>query len=338
MPRGSSIRSALMPILLLYLLPACTNKLAPRGPGPLYNATGRLDRDGDVLQLVGGANASGSKSAAWALDIPHREWVRIDGPSDSLLSAASVRLDDTVWVFGGTSGDGRETANLVEWPTLAGAWTPSPTSGERPPPRREAAWVAVSDTQAVLVGGSTDDEGEPGSIFGDVWGFDADRASFTPVDTVGGPTGLQRHAMASDGERLWVHGGVDETGALTANLWSLELTTWTWTLHEPASDAPSARSDHFLAWWDSKLVLWGGATEDTQIWTWQPTTSTWTATASDGPVARDAFVADTVQGEPWAIVVGGDAADDSAYLSDVWALDLDALEWTELTQLDGQPF
>lgn len=314
----------------------CTGKADSSGPGARYNAAGGLDRDGEVLHLVGGADATGMLSDAWALDIPHRQWVRVDGPSDPLLSTAAARLDDTIWLAGGTGAGRTETDALVAWQTRGGTWTEATPGDVRPSARREATLTRLGETQAVLVGGNTDDSGDPGTTLADVWGLDATGPTWTEVETFDGPAGLQRHAAAFDGERVWIHGGVDADGTLSSALWSLDTTSWSWSRMEPDGPSPSARADHLLAAWDDRLVLFGGDLDDPDLWIYSVTDGTWSVTAGPGPAPRDAFLWDTVDGQPWVVLCGGDTG--GTYESDVWVLHLDALEWTELLQFDNTSF
>ncbi len=337
-PSRFSKPSAAVLVVLLGTTTGCTEKMYEPAPSARYNAAGRFDSTGQVFHLVGGANGNGLLDDAWVLDFPHRQWVRVEGPSAPLLSSAATRTDDTVWVFGGSTTDRRETDGLVAWEVLGGPWIDEDAGAMRPAARREATLTTVSDGQAVLIGGNSDDSGDPGDTFGDVWGLDAAGPTWTEVETTGGPTGIQRHAAASDGSRIWIHGGVDETGTVVDRLWSLELDTWEWTEHVSATAGPSARADHLLAHNDGNLIVWGGGVEDDDIWVYTINTATWTAVTSPGPTARDAFAWDITEGSEWAVIIGGDPVQTSGYASDVWLLNLRTLVWEEILRLDESSF
>ena len=329
---------------LLHILPlatlavGCSGKVAEQGPGPRTGATGLLDATGEVFQLVGGADTSGLQQSAWALDIPHRQWVRVDGPAEPRDAAAGARLEGLAWIFGGSTTGDVETARLSTWETRGGAWSDTSATGTVPPPRRAATLTPVSDTQAVLIGGRNDDTEGANTVFDDVWGFDADSPGFTEVQTTGGPGGLEGHAAAYDGERIWVHGGLDADGVPSAALWSLDTTSWAWTEHDTPDLAPGARADHLLAWWDGRLVVWGGAAEESQVWVYDPEAAVWGEVDGEAPSPRGGFAWDTVDGEPWAVLVGGDPFSTDGYESDVWVLSLESFVWTELANLDGSSF
>ena len=315
----------------------CSGKVTEPAPTARYNATARLDADGTVLHLVGGADRGGLLSDAWVLDIPHRQWVRVDGPTEPILSGCAARLDDVIWVFGGSRSSRLESDGLAAWETLGGPWTDEDAGSMRPAPRREASLTRVGAGQALLFGGNADDAGDPGDTFGDVWGLDRQGPTWTEVATTDGPAGLQRHAATTDGTHLWVHGGVDPDGTVVSDLWSLNLSTWTWTAH-PTEDGPAARADHMIGYHDGRLVVWGGAVDDPLVWVYDTVNATWSAYDAGGPTPRDAFAWDQVDDEPWMVVVGGDPVDAEAYATDVWFLELDTLTWTEAKRLDNSSF
>jgi len=332
------MRSHPLSALFIVVVAGCTGKVIEPAPTARYNAMGQLDASGEVFHLVGGADSSGMLQDAWALDIPHRQWVRVDGPSVPLLSAAAARVDDIIHVFGGTTTGRVETDGLVGWETRGGIWEDLDAGADRPTARREATLTALGDEQAVLIGGNNDDSGDPGATFGDVWGLDVRGPTWTEVPTTDGPAGLQRHATAFDGARVWVHGGIDASGILTASLWSLDVATWIWTEHTWSTDGPEARADHLLAYADGRLVVWGGQLDDPDVWVFDVASSAWDRVAADGPSERDAFAWDVVDDAPFAVVVGGDPVDSEGYASDVWVLDLQTIAWTEILRLDDTSF
>lgn len=320
---------------------ACGGKLVEESPSARYNAIGALDADGLVFHLAGGADRSGPQADAWALDLMHREWIRVEGPTRPLLSAASTRVGSAIWAFGGTDGDGQEVDDTVKWTVHGGTWATSAAEGstEVPSPRREAAMVRLDAERVLLIGGNTDDDGDPGATDAEIWGLTVEDGVWTELSaTSAGPSGLQRHAASHDAGIVWVHGGYDAEAVLQDHLWSLDTETWTWIEHTWTGEGPSARADHMVVASDGLVYVWGGDVDDTDVWAYDPLLGEWTAAAAGGPVGRDAFAWDRVQGEPWAIVQGGDPRDDSGYLSDVWLLDLQDLIWTELFRTDGSSF
>ena len=316
----------------------CTGKVVEPAPTARYNATARLDVEGKILHLVGGADRNGLLDDAWVLDIPHRQWVQVEGPTMPILSGCSALDEDAIWVFGGSRAARMESDRLSTWQTLGGGWVEEDPGADRPAARREATLTRVGSGQALLFGGNTDDSGDPGDTYGDVWGLDRQGPTWTEVPTSGGPLGLQRHAAVYDGSRLWVHGGVDTSGAAVDDLWSLDTTTWTWTEHTVTTAGPVARADHMLGYHDDRLFVWGGAIGDALVWVYDITAAAWTAYDAGGPAPRDAFAWDQVDGEPWMVLVGGDPVNGEDYATDVWFLDLDAVAWAEAKRLDGTSF
>jgi len=316
----------------------CAGKVVEDAPSARYNAVGALDTEGMVFHLAGGGDRSGARGDAWALDLMHREWVRVEGPGSPVLSASSARVGDTIWVFGGTDDTGSETDDFAKWTVRGGAWSSS-LAATAPSARREAAMVRIDEHRLILVGGNTDDAGDPGVTDAAVWGLSTADGSWTELSVSGdGPSGLQRHAAGHADGVVWVHGGYDASAALQDRLWSIDIDHWVWTEHSWSGDGPSARADHMLVVSDGEVHVWGGDVDDTDVWSFDPVDGEWRATAAGGPVGRDAFAWDRVPGEHWAVVVGGDPRSDEGYLSDVWLLNLDDMVWTELLTVDGSSF
>ena len=320
----------------------CTDKLAEDAPTARYNAIGALDSDGLVFHLSGGADRSGARGDAWALDLLQGEWVRVEGPPTPLLSAASARVGQTIWAFGGSSsGAGEELDDTVAWTVRGGPWRQTASDGtdDFPSARRESAMVRLDRDRVLLIGGNTDDDGDPGVTNAELWGLDVGDGSWTALTASSdGPSGLQRHAATHADGVVWVHGGYDADAVLQQSLWSLDTDTWQWREHTWTGEGPSPRADHMLVAFDDKLYAWGGDVEDTDIWVYDLLSGEWSAAAAGGPTGRDAFAWDRVQGEPWAVVQGGDARTEAGYLSDVWILDLLDLTWIELLRPDGRSY
>ena len=133
-----------------------------------------------------------------------------------------------------------------------------------------------------------------------------------------------------------------------------DFTADTWAFHtdcnnfEPIADGPSARGRYASAI-DEERELWilhGGRYRDgedgdytlyDETWALDLSTDPWSLLATGGPSARVNHVAEVVDGQ--FVLWGGNTSTDGAFFQpqeDLWALDLDTLEWSEL-EAGGDP-
>src|SRR5262249_26347294 len=134
-------------------------------------------------------------------------------------------------------------------------------------------------------------------LFADVWAFDFASSSWSPVATTGtGPSPRANAAIAVAGDRLVVFGGSTSTSGLTFT---------------PTNDVFA-------------LDLMSGAWSELSPGGTPPSARLFHAMAKD-PIAPVVYVH-----------AGGDAnAFVGPFFSDTWALDLDAMEWSNLNASNG---
>jgi len=166
----------------------------------------------------------------------------------------------------------------------------------------------------------------------------------------GGPATLRSsHAMVWDGHgNLLVFGGIDNRGNLLNDLWQYNTATGSWTeLSPPTTQSapgrcgttPAPRKNAAVVWdtVDQKLLLYGGLgagnTYLGDLWSFDPTTSTWTTLqcAGNSPGLRSS---NAVWDGQHMLLLGGKNA--SGLLQDFWSYTPGAA-WQQLADFPAGP-
>jgi len=214
-------------------------------------------------------------------------------PVSAVGAPYSRRYHQAVWAAGRMIVWGGE-GNAGEWDSTGGRYDPEsdswqPTSLlDAPLPRKDFA--AVSTGSRMLVWGG--DDGTRGTETGGL--YDPANDTWTPTTFVGAPGGRRYHAMVWTGSRALVWGGrgvhafpyplLDSGGAY-------DPATNSWTPLSSAN-APAPREEHTAVWTGSRMIVWGGYTDDFPYQTdtggrYDPEADVWVPTATSGaPDAR----------------------------------------------------
>jgi len=271
-----------------------------RAPGILAELFDALGNDPNLIAETLARPALASASAAASLEASEAriELPLLDpnagGCSDDLWrdleSAPSSRADTSaVWtgsemiVWGGDIGSiyrntgGRYTPATDRWTPMSRTGAPTPRSEVR------AVWTG---TRMIVWGGTN------GTVLRDGAVYDPVADAWTTMSTVGAPVGGNRNTAVWTGARMLVWGGRQTTGAATNQGASYDPGTNTWTAIT-TTGAPTAREGHTAVWTGTLMVVWGGVssyTGNAALATggrYDPSTNTWTATATTGaPTAR----------------------------------------------------
>jgi hypothetical protein len=185
----------------------------------------------------------------------------------------------------------------------------------------------------------------------DTWEYSRTCNAFRQLEVDAEPDARGRHASASDGEKLYIHGGrwresFGDPYRVYDDLWAFDYKTNEWE-ELSAGDGPSARSNHTMVLIDGKLWVYGGSTArdglsfipQEDIWTYDLETGEWDEVdqeGSDFPAPR-LFHAAATDGSMMYVYSG---ANENAFFSptfygDLWAFDTQTLEWTVLN--DREP-
>ena len=216
----------------------------------------------------------------------------------------------------------------------------------------EAAGVWHEGSQRLVWFGGNEQAPEQCMFLNDyttkTWTFDARCDSYEPIDSADEPPSRARHVAVLDAarDRMVIHGGRsrDETsGPYTQrnDVWALDLTNDTWTELDTSGGGPSARSSHGAAVVGDKMIVYGGNTSTSglsynpqdDVWSLDLVTLEWTELATTNtPPARlfHTMTASPDGGTVYAFAGGDENAFQGPLLADLWALDMESLEWTML--------
>ena len=195
---------------------------------------------------------------------------------------------------------------------------------QTPRPRERTAMATdVDRRRIVMFGGRASDE--IGSITGptsDTW--ELGRDGWTRLPTLDAPSPRDGHAMASDGSRIVLFGGVD----VDNDTWVLEGATWT-RLPIPEQQRPEARFGHAMAYLPGTgIVMFGGVYKGAVTdETWVFANGAWSLLSpSRRPEARmeHSLTLDPVRNE--LLLVGGVSDPSTTPFRDTWSFD--GTTWT----------
>ncbi len=240
---------------------------------------------------------------------------------------------------------------------LAGAACEGDDPTSRPGRLNEHAAVYDPDRQEMLVFGGNEavpvDCGVPEYTFSSVLWVYRDYASecgrWAALDAADGPSARGRHAATYGDEAMWVFGGRERTRAagyaLADGLWRFDTATRTWS-ERSLTDGPPLRMNHALAF-DTRrgaVLVFGGNTSgsaanvalDNEVWSYEVASDTWERLRTSGPKPAPRLMHTALYdtNRDRLIVYGGADenlfSNNARYFSDLWALDLQSLAWTQL--------
>ncbi len=230
----------------------------------------------DVMYIYGGQGETVLLDDIWSFDPIIETWTQLPtgGASTPVArkNASMVGYGDDLYVYGGKDANGLNLMDFWSYNLTSGNWTQK--EGHAPSAGQSAA-LHNNDMY----------------VYGGVWNYcdnfrdDVRRYSlpndneFHYVYTSGdAPGGCAYHAVASDGDKMWVAGGMNDDKAILDDFYEFNMSTETWT---QLPDCPIARAYSAMAYVedDFKIILFGGldpygnATNDLCIY--DLSTNTW---------------------------------------------------------------
>lgn len=159
------------------------------------------------------------------------------------------------------------------------------------------------------------------------------------------PSSRYLSALSSDGERLWLFGGLTAGSVASDELWSYSCSTEEWSALASGGSPPPAAYGATLTWaTTSTAVLFGG-----KLSGGSPSRTAYTLDHSDpgapswatlvdspsGPVARWWHAAEVLDSGSHLVTGGLDSADHA--LADAWLLDTTSGAWTAISTTGDAP-
>ena len=228
---------------------------------------------------------------------------------------------------------------------------------EVPGPRGEVVGTWDGERQRMVLFGG--DSGLPQNCIprpdfvGSTWSFRTDCDAFVRLDTEDAPAARGRHVGALDADRsqMLVHGGrwratgTSGNYTLRSDLWAFDFATDTWAELDPGT-GPSARVNHVGAVAGDRFIIHGGDTNpgaldyvaQDEVWAFDLNSGVWEELDTAGGPGARIFHAGTSSLDGSTLYVYGGTGNDpffSPAYDDLWALDLESLEWTELHDGSG---
>lgn len=234
-------------------------------------------------------------------------------------------------------------------------------TGERPGPRSEMAGIVDAKRKKLVFYGG--DSGLPKQCnpnphpIGELWVYDIACKTFTQPATPDDPGPRTRASAAYDvaGDRMILFGGRYRAGTagaytLFGDVWALDLETLAWSQLDTGT-GPKGRSSTAIDVDTQKgeLIVFGGNTStdglnfvpQNDVWAFNLASASWRQISTSGAApAKRLFHAIAVDsaGRKLFAYSGGDAnAFTGPFLRDLWALDLDAGTWSQLSSGAGGP-
>jgi hypothetical protein len=233
--------------------------LEPRfGMGAVY------DRVRDRALIFAGQGGNGFFNDVWAFDFGTDVWSRLETSGASPVArygTSAVIIDDHLIISHGFASGRFDDTFALDLKT--NTWADI-SPAERPLKRclHEAAFDTKSE-QMILFGGCSSGYGPCPQ--GDTWVFSAKDSTWMELKAEGPkPSPRSNPALIADGSGgLWLFGGKTSAGA-DGELWSLDVTSRTWTLYAPIGNMPSPPSSHDGVWdaVGNRILVFGGRGAD----------------------------------------------------------------------------
>lgn len=206
---------------------------------------GGIDGESNLLNSGGAYNPT---TDTW------RE-INVDGAPTARELANCVAMNGSVFVWSGADAAGLLDTGAV-WDPSSNTWT-SISDNNKPPPRVRgiALWTGE---RVLLWGGELFDrkQEKSGALFDPVTG------EWKPISTNQAPERNREQGWAWTGTSLYTFGNRDDGGGQVTNAFHrYDPATDTWEAIT-ALEAPAARSNAFMIWTGTGVLVWGGWNKD----------------------------------------------------------------------------
>jgi N-acetylneuraminic acid mutarotase len=218
------------------------------------------------MYIFYGEGASGKLFDIWEYNPAAKTWTQM--PSNGAYTPTKcshptvVTIGDRIYLFGGKTAAGYPTnANAYAYNPQDGYWD---KNAQHPEGARYGHGGANVNNKLVVYGGT-----DGNTRLDDVWQYDPTANQWTQVPFIlAGLTGAQTrsaaampagrafHAAVAEGNKMWVLGGMNQSGTDLSEVIEFDFGSGTWTTRVPL---PGARSDHAAALLpSSRILVFGG--------------------------------------------------------------------------------
>jgi hypothetical protein len=323
--------SALLPLLIAF--PACGGG----GAGALLGGSPAGRARAEPAHTGGGSSLS-----RWIDRTPGSDAAAPSAAEDCVMIYDPV--EHRIVLFGGKSDDDVNQNEVWVLDLGENRWQRLEVEGERPPPSEDAVAIYDPVGRRMIVHG-----GENGPTQSRTWSLDLETPRWREIVDPSAPAREDHSAVYdSHARRMVVFGGRDNERVNLDEVWALDLDRDSphferWRLLPADGKRPQGRSDHAAVFDAAKnrMLVYGGWDKKRKEYL----DDTWAfafADEPDGgghwsrikakhshPPRRRHAVGVVDEFRNWLIVFGGFG--DEGYLNDVWAFDLGADEWINIT-------
>lgn len=177
------------------------------------------------------------------------------------FSHSAVVHKNSMYVFGGGSSTNTTFNDLWRFDLSKREWIRPMSMGTYPSPKACASMVCHNDT-LILFGGwrhpSSYPPYQPWRLFDELHVYHITENRWLSVTTIDGPPQMTGHSASVHNNTMIVFGGytcVDGVPASINDVWSLDLTSFTWTKRETTNPKPPPRYGQFQIVLDSERCL-----------------------------------------------------------------------------------
>ena len=225
----------------------------------------------------------------------------------------------------------------------AQTWRDISSDGDAPSPRINAGAVYDPAEHRMIVYGG---RGSGGDV-DDMWALDLVTHAWSPIQQTSdaGPGPRFTHNMLYDGENrqliLWSGRHTTTTSVSFNDVWTFDINSGRWTLQAPAGDQPNVRYGTAAVFdpRSQQLVNFAGFTDRGRFddtWRFTVDSSEWVQIDTGGmqPGQRCLHMASYDSRQHRMLMFGGAGAPTGRW-DDLWAFDLNAETWSDLSSAGG---
>ncbi len=228
------------------------------------------------MYVFSGDGNQGMLGDVWVYDPASKEWTEKTSVSPEQpqprVGHRAVTVGDRIFIYGGKSDSGQDDPYMWSYNPQSGIWT---KQAAHPLGERYGHSAANINDRVVIYGGMKQD----GTFLDDVWEYDPVTNQWTrrtpemgnmpnglravnmpsAVRAVNMPPARAFHAVAAQGDRMWILGGRNEAGTGLSDVIEFDLSRNTWTELAPL---PAPRTFHAAAaaGWSqtNQILIFGG--------------------------------------------------------------------------------